>query len=331
MEFGRIVVGSDGFPGAPALAVAGALAAIGETRIEVVLVGTEDGVHDSAMAEVAASVMMSGIPGWRVGTTSHSGNLTDLVVAAAERLDAGLIVVDRGGRRPAHAVHRLSHEAPCDLLVVVERPRATGAPYRKIAIATDGSATADRAARRGFDLARALGATVDLIFVGRRATGELTTADTVAVYGDDVATSIHLLEGDPAGEIIEAVIGAECDVIVIGNKGMTGIRGVLLGSVPKAVLDHAAVDVFVSRTVRQLESQLGPGEGGVVDRHGEQLAAFVDGDGEAHLMSARCTHLGCIVAWNPTEGTFDCPCHGSRFGPDGAVVHGPASRPLPPA
>jgi nucleotide-binding universal stress UspA family protein/nitrite reductase/ring-hydroxylating ferredoxin subunit len=321
MEFGRIVVGSDGTPDASALVVAGALAAIGESRIEIVYVGADDGVHDSAMAELGASVMMSGIPGWRVGTTSHTGNLADRVAAAAERLDAGLIVVDRGGRRPAHAVHR----------VVAERSRDAGIPYRKIAIATDGSATADRAARRGFDLARALGATVDLVFVGRRATGELTTADTVAVYGDDVATSIHILEGDPAGEIIEVATRTDCDLIVIGNKGMTGMRGVLLGSVPKAVLDHAVVDVFVSRTVRQLESQLGPGEGGVVDRHGEQLAAFVDDDGQAHLMSARCTHLGCIVAWNPAERTFDCPCHGSRFGPDGALVQGPAARPLPPA
>jgi len=68
-----------------------------------------------------------------------------------------------------------------------------------------------------------------------------------------------------------------------------------------------------------------------VERHGEQLAAFVDDGGELHTMSARCTHLGCIVDWNPAERTFDCPCHGSRFAGNGAVVNGPASRPLPPA
>jgi Rieske Fe-S protein len=58
---------------------------------------------------------------------------------------------------------------------------------------------------------------------------------------------------------------------------------------------------------------------------------FVDKKGEQHLFSARCTHLGCTIGWNPAERTFDCPCHGSRFDEMGEVVNGPAARPLPPA
>ena len=45
-----------------------------------------------------------------------------------------------------------------------------------------------------------------------------------------------------------------------------------------------------------------------------------------HVISAICTHLGCTVQWRGTE--FDCPCHGSRFKPDGQVISGPAPRPL---
>jgi cytochrome b6-f complex iron-sulfur subunit len=45
-----------------------------------------------------------------------------------------------------------------------------------------------------------------------------------------------------------------------------------------------------------------------------------------HVISAICTHLGCTVQWRGSE--FDCPCHGSRFAPDGSVISGPAPRPL---
>ena len=76
----------------------------------------------------------------------------------------------------------------------------------------------------------------------------------------------------------------------------------------------------------QVESELAPGEGGIIERGGEKLAAFVDPEGALHLFSAKCTHLGCTVAWNAGDGVFACPCHGSRFGPDGAVVNGPAAR-----
>jgi Rieske Fe-S protein len=69
----------------------------------------------------------------------------------------------------------------------------------------------------------------------------------------------------------------------------------------------------------------------VIERNGQQMAAFVDESGELHLMSARCPHQGCVVAWNPSNKSFDCPCHGSRFGPLGEVVDGPATKPLRPA
>lgn len=41
-----------------------------------------------------------------------------------------------------------------------------------------------------------------------------------------------------------------------------------------------------------------------------------------------CTHLGCTFPWNPTAEQFQCPCHGSRYTPDGSVERGPADRPL---
>ena len=76
--------------------------------------------------------------------------------------------------------------------------------------------------------------------------------------------------------------------------------------------------------------ELKPGEGMIVGRRGKKVAAFRDSNGNIHRLSPVCTHLGCLVRWNPAESTWDCPCHGSRFKPTGEVIAGPAEEPLPP-
>jgi len=55
---------------------------------------------------------------------------------------------------------------------------------------------------------------------------------------------------------------------------------------------------------------------------------FRDENGKLHIVSASCTHLGCILVWNRYEKTWDCPCHGSRFTYEGKVINGPANRDL---
>ena len=77
--------------------------------------------------------------------------------------------------------------------------------------------------------------------------------------------------------------------------------------------------------------ELKPGEGGIIRDGASQVAACRDRNGKLHLNSAICTHLGCHVHWNSTEQCWDCPCHGSQFAPDGAVLNGPAIEPLPQA
>ncbi|MFG2553905.1 FAD-dependent oxidoreductase [Streptomyces sp. NPDC048581] len=71
-----------------------------------------------------------------------------------------------------------------------------------------------------------------------------------------------------------------------------------------------------------------PGEGAVVRMDGGQYAVHRDEKGRLQAVSARCTHLGCVVAFNSAEQAWECPCHGSRFAPDGRILHGPAVRPL---
>jgi Rieske Fe-S protein len=63
---------------------------------------------------------------------------------------------------------------------------------------------------------------------------------------------------------------------------------------------------------------------------GEKCAVYRDPQGQLHAVSATCTHLGCLVAFNDAEKSWECPCHGSRFDVDGQVLQGPATWPLKP-
>jgi glycine/D-amino acid oxidase-like deaminating enzyme/nitrite reductase/ring-hydroxylating ferredoxin subunit len=73
-----------------------------------------------------------------------------------------------------------------------------------------------------------------------------------------------------------------------------------------------------------------PKESGAVLRSGMQkVAVYRDAQGALHRCSAVCPHLKCIVAWDSTEHTWNCPCHGSRFDAYGRVLNGPANSDLP--
>jgi glycine/D-amino acid oxidase-like deaminating enzyme/nitrite reductase/ring-hydroxylating ferredoxin subunit len=80
----------------------------------------------------------------------------------------------------------------------------------------------------------------------------------------------------------------------------------------------------LSKPGRRPIEELAPGEGGSVRHDGEKVAAYRDEDGALTAVSPTCTHLGCQVNWNRAERSWDCPCHGSRFAPDGRVLQGPA-------
>jgi Rieske Fe-S protein len=94
----------------------------------------------------------------------------------------------------------------------------------------------------------------------------------------------------------------------------------------KAVAGHLVGDRL--RSVPDDPRLLAPGESGIFEVAGERVAAYRDTDGELSTVSAICTHVGCVVGWNPGERTWDCPCHGSRFDVQGSVVSAPATEAL---
>lgn len=79
------------------------------------------------------------------------------------------------------------------------------------------------------------------------------------------------------------------------------------------------------------DEHIAPGQGQVVSRNGKLLAIYRDPSGRLTHLSAVCTHAGCIVHWNEAEHTWDCPCHGGRFTPEGQRFSGPPEKDLEPA
>lgn len=86
-------------------------------------------------------------------------------------------------------------------------------------------------------------------------------------------------------------------------------------------------DWLTGGEVRSTE-EIEPDEGCIVRSGLTKIAAYRDEQGVLHERQAICTHLGCVVSWNSTEQSWDCPCHGSRFDKLGQVINGPANRDL---
>jgi len=86
---------------------------------------------------------------------------------------------------------------------------------------------------------------------------------------------------------------------------------------------HFVKDKFSADKIDEL-NEINSGEGKIIKHDGKTYAAYRDEKSELHLLSPVCPHTGCTVAWNPSEVSWDCPCHGSRFDIEGNLLNGPA-------
>src|SRR5688500_5287732 len=145
--------------------------------------------------------------------------------------------------------------------------------FRSIVVGTDGSETATQAVRQAVELAQATGAKVQLVSAYEPVSGQRLREETQQVPEDmqwmvnpredvdstledasgvaseaGVAVEVHARQGDPADAILDVAEETKADLIVVGNKGMTGARRFLLGSVPNKVSHHAPCSVVIVRT-----------------------------------------------------------------------------------
>lgn len=339
MSYRTIVVGTDGSPTATvAVEVAQKLAK--RLRGKLVLVGALDayGVTRQPLqaalyeaAETARSKKVDAIAELIEGTPGES------ILAAAIKHDADLIVVGNRGMGQATRFRLgsvpdwIAHDAPCDLLIVDTTgragPREPAPPYNRILAGTDGSGTATEAVRKAYTLASVYAGTVTLVHVGDPLIGAIKLEEVASTRPEDVEVQKRTVEGDPAQRICELAEAEAVQLVVVGNKGMSGVRR-FLGSVPNKVAHEVPSDVLIVKTVDRSVEDLVAGHGGLVNVGGRQLAVYRDEHGQTYELSPRCTHMGCTIDWNDSAKTWDCPCHGSRFAIDGSVVHGPAAEAL---
>jgi nucleotide-binding universal stress UspA family protein/nitrite reductase/ring-hydroxylating ferredoxin subunit len=337
MSYKRMIIATDGSPTAEtAEHIAVLLAKATKARLTVVHGYANPERADAAVARAIATAEHDGVkyevvlsdddPADAVVDTATEGN-ADLIVSGSR----GLL---KGEQLIGSMVRRVLTRAPCDVLLTrardaSERPQE-GPPYRRLLIATDGSATADRAARKAAALAKRLDASVTLAFVGHPKTGELVLQDTAATIFEDVPVDQMILDGEPAAVLNATAEKEGFDLLVVGNKGLAGAKAAILGSVPRDIAEYAPCDVLVARTIAQNLDEIVPGEGGIVATGDHKVAVYRTPTGETVTISAKCTHMGCTVKWNAAEKTWDCPCHGSRYAPTGEVINGPAERALAP-
>jgi glycine/D-amino acid oxidase-like deaminating enzyme/nitrite reductase/ring-hydroxylating ferredoxin subunit len=85
---------------------------------------------------------------------------------------------------------------------------------------------------------------------------------------------------------------------------------------------------YLSKDEADRFSEVQINDGKIMEVDGKKCAVHRDEKARLHIVSAVCTHMKCVVHWNPSEKSWDCPCHGSRFATDGEVIEGPAFDPL---
>lgn len=325
--YSKILVGTDGSPTA-ARAEDTAARLAKELGADLILLHVGEGDVLDAAAERARAV------GVEAQSEQRSGDVSATIMDVAVELRADLLVIGDHGMGPARRFEfagipaEVAHNSPIDILVVrTADPTTDHFPYTKVLIGTDGSLTAHQAARHGHGLAEALGAEVSLIYVGDELIGDIVLRDAAARLGGDDITQI-VVKGNAGAQITR--VAADYDLVVVGNKGMTGSGRLVREVVPDKIAHDAPSDVLIAKTVSRSFFDLRPGEGAVVEVEGDKVAAYLHEDGTSFLLSARCQHMGCIVDWNGRAKTWDCPCHGSRYQYDGAIINGPTTKPLPP-
>ena len=273
----------------------------------------------------------------------------DVIVATNyPLLDRGLFFIRTEAARSYLVAARIRGRAPDGIFITAGAPSRSLRSYHDNAdtwllVGGEGHLTGseeaqperyealERFAREHFDV-------VDVPY--RWSTQDAMPADKLPYIGQYTPTSTHLLVASgfqkwgmtsatiAASMLADRVAGRENPYAAVFDPNRITVR-----SAPKVVKSQLwAARHIVGDRLTPAEAQstedVPAGEARVVRSGLKKLGVYRDENGDPHAVSLRCTHLGCLLHFNAAERSWDCPCHGSRFDIDGAVLAGPAIHPL---
>nr|WP_301553627.1 FAD-dependent oxidoreductase [Desulfuribacillus alkaliarsenatis] len=174
----------------------------------------------------------------------------------------------------------------------------------------------------------------------RWSTQDLTTLDKIPYVGEITRGKNRILVA--TGYRKWGMTNSTVAAMIIRDKILgTGNRYLELYQPSRFYIDPSLKNFFIENTdvvkhflkgklelphksLEQMEND----EAIIIRVNGNRKGVYKDHYGKLHIVDTTCTHLGCEVNWNQGDRTWDCPCHGSRFSFNGAVIEGPAEKPL---
>jgi glycine/D-amino acid oxidase-like deaminating enzyme/nitrite reductase/ring-hydroxylating ferredoxin subunit len=167
----------------------------------------------------------------------------------------------------------------------------------------------------------------------------METHDGLAFIGRFSASepNVYLITGDSGQGMTHGTIGGMLvsDLILERENPWTEVyeptrlaTQSIAEAVPEIISSTAPYVDWLTGGDVSSPDEIKPGEGAIISHGTTKIAAYRDENGKLFQRSAVCVHLGCIVRFNSLEKTWDCPCHGSRYGIDGHPINAPAFKAL---
>ncbi|MBN9122763.1 MAG: FAD-dependent oxidoreductase [Planctomycetes bacterium] len=303
-----------------------------ETRVVDIRSGAPCTVHtDTGRTVTAGAVVVATGSPFDTGTTMHFKVAAYMTYAIGLEVPAGYVkhALYWDTEDPYHYVRTTPIEGGKDLLIVGGEDHKTGQASDQ----PERWARLEAWTRERFPAAGA---------VRHHWSGEVfETPDGLGMIGlaPGWRQNVYVITGDSGMGMTHGTLGARLvsDLILGRTNPYAGLYAPSrwAPSALKTLLEENVniaaqyTDWLTGGEVKSAD-EIPPGQGAIVRRGLTKLAVYKDDRGGVHEMSAVCPHLGGIVQWNPGEQTWDCPCHGSRFGCTGEMRHGPAASDLTP-